>query len=66
MDGALSAFKPYHRIQAARELLSTEASANTPLPVVPAESRNPEEVGSGGHGYSLMQKTPSPSGRGLG
>ena len=59
MDGALSAFKPYHRIQAARELLSRGFD-----PRRSGGRRNPEEVGPGGHGYSLMQRPPLPAGEG--
>ena len=67
MDGALSAFKPYHRIQAARELLSRgfdpRRSGGEPAPDL-IRGRNPEEVGPGGHGYSLMQRPPLPQGEG--
>ena len=69
MDGDLSAFKPHHRMSAARELLSRgfgkhareaaltssspRRSGEEPVPGL-IRDRNPEEAGSGGSHSSLL------------
>ena len=61
MDGHLSAFKPHHRIQAARELLSRGFD-----PRRSGEGRNPEEGSDSGTHKSLTNRPPLPAGEGWG
>ena len=68
MEGDLSAFRPHHRISAARELLSRgfgkhareEAARTSSSPRRSGEGRNPEEAGSGGSHSSLPNNPPLP------
>ena len=78
MDGDLSAFKPHHRLSAARELLSRgfgkhareEAARTSSSPRRSGEEpvpglirdRNPEEAGSGGSHSSLLSTHSSEEG----
>ena len=77
MEGDLSAFKPHHRISAARELLdrgfgkgareearSTNSPRRSGVEPVPGliRERNPEEAGSGGSHSSLLSTHSSPEG----
>ena len=69
MEGELKAFKPHHRIAAARELLSRgfdpRRSGEEPAPDL-IRGRNPEEIAVGGSHNSLTNRPPLPAGEGWG